>query len=90
MVASADVYRGPDPEDRRRVLVFISDKGAATLAKVERIGKDAQQQLNATLGDEGSAELEEVLSLLLSSAKSDAIARGEERTMTARPSPSSP
>ncbi|UNK39938.1 MarR family transcriptional regulator (plasmid) [Shinella sp. H4-D48] len=87
MVASADVYRGPDPEDRRRVLVFISDKGAEALARVESIGNDAQRQLNAKLGDEGSAELEEVLYLLLSDAKSVVPAKDDERTMTSRSSP---
>lgn len=31
MVAKAEVYRAPDTHDRRKVLIFISDKGAETL-----------------------------------------------------------
>jgi len=47
LVASADVYRGPDPHDRRKVLVFISDKGRA---RFETLGGDVED-VAAGLGD---------------------------------------
>ena len=34
MVASAEVYRGPDPHDRRKVLIFLSRKGADGLRDI--------------------------------------------------------
>lgn len=57
------------------------------MARVESIGNDAQRQLKAKLGDEGSAELEEILSLLLYDAKSVVPAKDGERSMTSRSSP---
>jgi hypothetical protein len=57
------------------------------VARVESIGNDAQRQLKAKLGDEGSAELEEILSLLLYDAKSVVPAKDGERSMTSRSSP---
>ncbi|WP_137132688.1 MarR family transcriptional regulator [Rhizobium sp. FY34] len=50
MVASADVYRGPDPHDRRRVLIFLSDKGAAKFKDVQSVGLDVERQLAERLG----------------------------------------
>lgn len=61
MVASADVSRGPDPGDRRRVLVFISQEGRKGLAAMQSIGEEAKQQLVAAIGERGSVEIEEIL-----------------------------
>lgn len=69
MVASADVYRGPDPQDRRRVLVFMSGKGAKTHAQLRDIGEAMQQRLLEKLGARGGAELQDVLLSLLSETK---------------------
>lgn len=52
MVASADVYRGPDPRDRRRVLIFLSDKGAVRFEAVRAVGAAVERQLAELLGDE--------------------------------------
>lgn len=71
MVASADVYRGPDPQDRRRVLVFISDKGAETFGRLQAIGESAQERLISKLGEQRGAELEEALSILLSETRQE-------------------
>ncbi|HZG28322.1 MAG TPA: MarR family transcriptional regulator [Ensifer sp.] len=71
MVASADVYRGPDPNDRRRVLIFISDKGAALLADLLIFGEDAERSLIEHIGDQRAGELQEMLSLLLWEGKAN-------------------
>jgi len=65
MVTSADVYRGPDPLDRRRVLVFLSAKGVKTFAALEEIGEGLQTALIDRLGAERASRLEHLLSLLL-------------------------
>jgi DNA-binding MarR family transcriptional regulator len=82
MVASADVFRGPDPEDRRRVLVFISDKGRENLVRIQSIGEEAERQLVARLGERDSAHLERILPGLLGDVKPGA-SRREERQHTA-------
>lgn len=48
LVASGDVYRGPDPHDRRKVLAYISDKGRE---RFETLGADVES-VAAGLGDE--------------------------------------
>lgn len=69
MVASADVYRGPDPNDRRRVLIFLSDKGQALLADLLIFGEEAQRSLIERVGDQRAEEFEKTLSLLLGDGK---------------------
>jgi DNA-binding MarR family transcriptional regulator len=65
MVASTDVYRGPDPLDRRRVLVFLSAKGVKTYSELEGIGEDIQADLFERLGDEKTSQLATTLLQLL-------------------------
>jgi DNA-binding MarR family transcriptional regulator len=79
MVASADVFRGPDPEDRRRVLVFISDKGRESLVRIQSIGEEAQRQLVMRLGERDSEHLERILPTLLGDVKSVASKRDERQ-----------
>ncbi|MCY1667666.1 MarR family winged helix-turn-helix transcriptional regulator [Rhizobium sp. SL86] len=64
MVASADVYRGPDPRDRRRVLIFLSDKGAARLEAVRSIGVHLERQLAELLGHEQADFLRHLRAIL--------------------------
>ncbi|MFC3230784.1 MarR family winged helix-turn-helix transcriptional regulator [Marinibaculum pumilum] len=68
MVAEALVYRAPDPEDRRRVLVLISDKGRALWRKVKRDADRHQKAVIARFGDDWVQEL---------IAKLDELATGE-------------
>lgn len=61
MVARALVQRAPDPEDQRRVLVYISDLG---LAKVRQLKGSVQRQrssLETSLGVEAGRELKRLL-----------------------------
>lgn len=52
MVTSADVYRGPDPRDRRRVLIFLSRKGRTTFDRLQSIDADIEAALNSSVGEE--------------------------------------
>ncbi len=65
MVTSADVYRGPDPLDRRRVLVFLSAKGVKTFSALAEIGEGLQAALADRIGAERLSRLEALLSQLL-------------------------
>ena len=57
MVAEALVYRAPDPADRRRVLVLISDKGRGLWRKVKRDADRHQKAMIARYGDDWVREL---------------------------------
>jgi DNA-binding MarR family transcriptional regulator len=69
MVASADVYRGPDPRDRRRVLIFLSDKGAARLEAVRSIEVDVEQQLAELLGHEQTDFIRHLRAILVNARR---------------------
>jgi DNA-binding MarR family transcriptional regulator len=65
MVASADVYRGPDPSDRRRVLIFLSDKGAARFESARSVGAHIERQLTDLLGHEQADFLRHLRTILV-------------------------
>ncbi len=68
MVGDALVYRSPDAEDRRRVLIFLSDRGKACLeallptiraeerAMAKRLGKTGLAALKRLSDDLGSVD----------------------------------
>ena len=68
MVGDALVYRSPDSEDRRRVLIFLSDRGKACLeallptiraeerAMAKRLGKTGLAALKRLSDDLGSVD----------------------------------
>ncbi|WP_235890618.1 MarR family winged helix-turn-helix transcriptional regulator [Martelella alba] len=72
MVSSADVYRGPDPRDRRKVLVFISNKGLTTYEALADIHDQQQQMLLDTLGEQKLAMLELALNDIIEAANTAA------------------
>ncbi|MDT3378519.1 MarR family winged helix-turn-helix transcriptional regulator [Labrys portucalensis] len=45
MVADALVYRGPDPNDRRKVLIYLASKGTALHIKLDEIVGDQQRHI---------------------------------------------
>ncbi len=49
MVAQSLVYRAPDPNDRRRVLVFPTRRGAAVWRRVRDIASAQQQRIMGRL-----------------------------------------
>lgn len=65
MVESAEVYRGPDPHDRRKVLIFLSRRGAAHFEDVGRLITSIQQEILDRLGKSDAAALTNLLSELL-------------------------
>jgi DNA-binding MarR family transcriptional regulator len=65
MVEAAEVYRGPDPHDRRKVLIFLSRRGAAHFEDVGPLITSIQQEILDGLGKSEAAALTNLLSELL-------------------------
>lgn len=65
MVAKAEVYRAPDPNDRRKVLIFISDKGADTLKHLRELLAEPENQLASRLEASDADQLCSLLENLL-------------------------
>ncbi|MBX9458021.1 MAG: MarR family transcriptional regulator [Rhizobium sp.] len=65
MIANADVYRAPDPHDRRRVLIFRSDKGAATYRNLQARVDGYEKTLVGQLERDGAGQLRVLLESLL-------------------------
>jgi DNA-binding MarR family transcriptional regulator len=80
MVESAEVYRGPDPHDRRKVLIFLSRRGAAHFEDVGRLITSIQQEILDRLGKSDAAALTNLLSELLCGTNSwpSLVSRGRE------------
>ncbi|PYE32221.1 DNA-binding MarR family transcriptional regulator [Rhizobium sp. PP-F2F-G38] len=68
MIANADVYRAPDPNDRRKVLVFRSDKGAQTLLSLRAIVKGSQSGIVNRLDRHEASQLRSLLRNMLGEA----------------------
>jgi DNA-binding MarR family transcriptional regulator len=65
MVESAEVYRGPDPNDRRKVLIFLSRRGAARFEDIDPLISSIQRNILGRLGASDAAALTSLLSELL-------------------------
>ncbi|WP_275195535.1 MarR family transcriptional regulator [Bradyrhizobium sp. CSA207] len=65
MVESAEVYRGPDPNDRRRVLIFVSRIGAAHFDDIAPLISSIERDILDRLGASDAATLTSLLSELL-------------------------
>ncbi len=80
MVESAEVYRGPDPHDRRKVLIFLSRRGAAHFEDAGPLITSIQQEILDRLGKSDAAALTNLLSELLSGTVSwrSLASRGRE------------
>ena len=65
MVASADVFRAPDPRDRRKVLIFLSDKGRAAIAALRALVEAPEIDLVGPLGRGDAEQLRALLESLL-------------------------
>jgi DNA-binding MarR family transcriptional regulator len=61
MVSEALVYRVPDPSDRRKVRIFISDKGRTTLAEQNARVAEHQGKVEGTYGAKRMEELKAML-----------------------------
>jgi len=61
MVANALVQRALDPEDNRRVLVYISDVGLACVRRLESTVQRERQSMESALGRDRGRELKQLL-----------------------------
>jgi len=61
MVAQALVQRAPDPQDQRRVLVYISDLGLAKFAGLKISVQRQRSSLESSLGTQAGRELKRLL-----------------------------
>jgi DNA-binding MarR family transcriptional regulator len=65
MIARALVYRAPDAEDRRRVLVFLSDHGRALAARLSDAAARRTRRLADNLRPEDARRIADALRALL-------------------------
>ncbi|CAM5761469.1 hypothetical protein LMIY3S_00149 [Labrys miyagiensis] len=65
MIANGDVYRAPDPGDRRRVLIFKSEKGAVRLADLRRRLKSTRSTIIHGLDSTRAEQLRYLLQAML-------------------------
>ncbi|WP_162177919.1 MarR family winged helix-turn-helix transcriptional regulator [Halotalea alkalilenta] len=65
LVASGFVFRAPDPNDRRKVLVFISDVGRSVYKAAETPAMAFEEELGNVLPAVDRAELTRLLQSLL-------------------------
>lgn len=65
MVARGLVHRAPDPQDQRRVLVYITDLGSELFARIRRHVDQHNSQLEEHLGQKGSAALRKLLETVI-------------------------
>lgn len=61
MVQEALVYRVPDPNDRRKVRMFLSDKGVALLASQDKRVGDHEAKMEDSYGNEDTQRLKDML-----------------------------
>lgn len=73
MVVNGLIHRAPDPQDQRRVLVYVTDRGAAIYERAKRRIDAYELQLESALGKSKSAALRALLE--------DLIAEKEEVTV---------
>ena len=65
MVSNALVYRVADPADRRKVMIFLSDRGRDLSGRLERLVSDHQANLVESWGDEQTTQLKRLLEGLI-------------------------
>ncbi|MEN2976536.1 MarR family transcriptional regulator (plasmid) [Tistrella bauzanensis] len=65
MVSQSLVFRAPDPDDRRRVLIFMAPRGQETWQRVQPILAAQQARLEAALSPEGLDRLTDALNALM-------------------------
>jgi DNA-binding MarR family transcriptional regulator len=68
MVADALVYRVQDPKDRRKVLMFSSDRGQALCTRLNSLAVSQEAHIVENYGDKSTSELKRLLESLIDSA----------------------
>jgi DNA-binding MarR family transcriptional regulator len=72
LVVRSYLQRTPDPRDRRRVLLTLTDRGRAASAAVRAAAEDVDARLIAAVGAERMAHTKETLAALLALRSSTA------------------
>ena len=57
-----------DPDDRRKVLMFISDRGKVLCKKLNSLAVDQEEHILESYGDKSTSELKRLLESLIDSA----------------------
>lgn len=70
MVSDALVYRTQDPKDRRRVLLYLSDRGKALAKQLEPLAQSHEARIIQRYGDKSTNELKRLLGSLIERATS--------------------
>ncbi|MBN9486561.1 MAG: MarR family transcriptional regulator [Alphaproteobacteria bacterium] len=65
MVANSLVYRISDPGDRRKVLIFCSDRGKALVRRLVPLALDQEAFLSENYGGKAMAQLKRLLETLI-------------------------
>lgn len=65
MVADGLVYRSPDPNDRRRVLILMAPAGKALFKRLRGVSSAQEQRLVELLESDGATELRNLLRELI-------------------------
>jgi MarR family transcriptional regulator, organic hydroperoxide resistance regulator len=68
MVSDALVYRVQDPQDRRKVLMFSSDRGQALCKRLNSLAVSQEAHIVENYGDKSTSELKRLLESLIDSA----------------------
>lgn len=73
MVVNGLIHRAPDPQDQRRVLVYLSDRGAAHHERALHRASAHELQLETALGKSKSAALRALLEDLIAEKEDLAV-----------------
>jgi len=65
MVSEALVYRAQDPKDRRKVLMYLSDRGKALAKRLKPLAQSHEARIIQNYGDKSTNELKRLLGSLI-------------------------
>lgn len=68
MVSDALVYRAQDPDDRRKVLMYSSERGKALTQRLNTLALSQEAHIAESYGDKATAELKRLLESLIDAA----------------------
>lgn len=65
MAADALVYRISDPQDRRKVLIFSSERGKELARRLDPLVQSQEEHITGSYGDAATSELKRLLETLI-------------------------
>ncbi|MBV9559014.1 MAG: MarR family transcriptional regulator [Bradyrhizobium sp.] len=68
MVSDTLVYRAQDPRDRRKVLMFISNRGESLCRRLDSLAASQEEHVLESYGDKATNELKRLLENLIDSS----------------------